>query len=77
MRPLMKYNGIKWIHEYQNACVDKIERFLKSNLEKGDVFTDNSRKLESSLSQGTLSTGHVFQFSVICNTVYIRKPNCF
>ncbi|XP_039253118.2 uncharacterized protein LOC120330298 isoform X1 [Styela clava] len=27
--PICFYNGVKWIHEYQDACVAKIDRFLK------------------------------------------------
>ena len=60
MRPLMKYNGVNWIHEYQNACVDKIERFLKTNTKQGNISTHNPRKLESSASQGTFSTDYFF-----------------
>ena len=28
IRPVTSYNGVNWIHEYQNACADKIVRFL-------------------------------------------------
>ena len=29
MRPLTSYNGVNWVHDYQNACMDKIVRFIK------------------------------------------------
>jgi hypothetical protein len=29
MQPVHTFNGVKWIHDYQDACVDKIERFLR------------------------------------------------
>ena len=29
MRALTSKNGVNWVHDYQTACVDKIERFLK------------------------------------------------
>ena len=28
MKAICKYNGVKWIHDYQDACVDKITRFI-------------------------------------------------
>ena len=30
MQKLPTYNGVNWVHEYQNACADKIARFLKT-----------------------------------------------
>ena len=30
IRPVTSYNGVNWVHEYQNACADKIVRFLKT-----------------------------------------------
>ncbi|XP_030847926.1 sterile alpha and TIR motif-containing protein 1 isoform X2 [Strongylocentrotus purpuratus] len=40
MRGICFFNGIKWIHDYQDACIDKLERFLKGeeNMEK---YIDN------------------------------------
>ncbi|KAK7471647.1 hypothetical protein BaRGS_00035694, partial [Batillaria attramentaria] len=29
MRNLAFFNGVRWIHDYQDACVDKLERFLR------------------------------------------------
>ncbi|KAL8569857.1 hypothetical protein ACOMHN_038550 [Nucella lapillus] len=29
MRRLHSYNGLRWIHDYQDACVDKLEKFLR------------------------------------------------
>ncbi|XP_019620754.1 PREDICTED: sterile alpha and TIR motif-containing protein 1-like isoform X1 [Branchiostoma belcheri] len=29
MRAVCYFNGIKWIHDYQDACIDKLERFLR------------------------------------------------
>ena len=28
MRAVTSYNGVKWIHDYQEACVDKVNRNL-------------------------------------------------
>ena len=41
MRALISYNGVNWVHEYQSACVDKIERFLKT--EKDSVEITNEK----------------------------------
>ena len=30
MRALTSKNGVNWVHDYQTACVDKIERFIRS-----------------------------------------------
>ncbi|XP_014293947.2 NAD(+) hydrolase sarm1 isoform X4 [Halyomorpha halys] len=35
MRPVCYFNGVRWIHDYQDACVDKIERFLRGE-RRGD-----------------------------------------
>ncbi|RWS16071.1 Sterile alpha and TIR motif-containing protein 1-like protein, partial [Dinothrombium tinctorium] len=32
MRAVCYFNGIRWIHEYQDACVDKLERFLRGEV---------------------------------------------
>lgn len=29
IRQICYFNGIKWIHDYQDACVEKLERFLR------------------------------------------------
>lgn len=28
MRQVCHFNGVRWIHDYQDACVDKLERYL-------------------------------------------------
>ena len=32
MRAVCHFNGVRWIHDYQDACVDKLERFLKGEM---------------------------------------------
>ncbi|XP_063704161.1 NAD(+) hydrolase sarm1 isoform X3 [Culicoides brevitarsis] len=32
MRSICNFNGIRWIHDYQDACVDKLERFLRGEM---------------------------------------------
>ncbi|CAL1570375.1 unnamed protein product [Knipowitschia caucasica] len=36
MRSILNYNGIKWSHEYQEATIEKILRFLKGNQDQTD-----------------------------------------
>lgn len=32
MRPITSYNGVRWIHDYQEACIDKIDRFIRGEV---------------------------------------------
>jgi hypothetical protein len=34
IRPITRYNGVRWVHEYQEACIDKVERFIKGELNR-------------------------------------------
>lgn len=56
IRSITFFNGVRWIHDYQDACVDKLERFLR-----GDV---NSRKgqLQSMSNQGSFDDPVLAQF---------------
>ncbi|XP_050726423.1 NAD(+) hydrolase sarm1-like isoform X6 [Eriocheir sinensis] len=31
MRAICSFNGVRWIHEYHSACVDKMERFMRGD----------------------------------------------
>ncbi|XP_022668130.1 uncharacterized protein LOC111253252 isoform X3 [Varroa destructor] len=45
IRPILYYNAINWIHDYQDACVDKIERFIRGDRqanEKAGTATPDS-----------------------------------
>lgn len=46
MRAVTSYNGVKWIHDYQDACVDKIDRFIRG---------DNALNIAGSLMDRFLS----------------------
>ncbi|XP_045171328.2 NAD(+) hydrolase SARM1-like [Mercenaria mercenaria] len=46
MKQICFFNGIKWIHDYQDACVEKLERFLRGEKKPslhglGSSFEDN------------------------------------
>jgi len=32
MRAVCHFNGVRWIHDYQDACVDKLERFMRGEV---------------------------------------------
>ncbi|XP_031338896.1 sterile alpha and TIR motif-containing protein 1 isoform X2 [Photinus pyralis] len=32
MRQVCHFNGVRWIHDYQDACVDKLERFMRGEI---------------------------------------------
>ncbi|CAH1112715.1 unnamed protein product [Psylliodes chrysocephalus] len=32
MRQVCHFNAVKWIHDYQDACVDKLERFMRGEM---------------------------------------------
>lgn len=32
MRHVWRFNGVRWIHDYQDACVEKVERFIRGEL---------------------------------------------
>lgn len=34
MRPVCYFNGVRWVHDYQDACVEKLEKFMR-----GDAFS--------------------------------------
>ena len=57
MKNICTYNGVKWIHDYQDACVDKIERFIR-----GDVGSNYSM-MDRFLSGGSQSTGSVASYN--------------
>ena len=49
MREITSFNGVNWIHEYQNACVDKILRFVK--MDEPQVAATEPNKLYQSLDE--------------------------
>lgn len=44
MRSVCTFNGIKWIHEYQDACIDKLDRFMKGVLTTGELEQHNRQQ---------------------------------
>jgi len=62
MRSICYFNGVRWIHDYQDACVDKVERFIRGEINNGcSLFgAQSSQSAQSSLQrlqgQGTYSS---------------------
>ncbi|XP_053561205.1 NAD(+) hydrolase SARM1 [Bombina bombina] len=53
MRAVLKFNGIKWSHEYQDATVEKIIRFLQGRSSRdSSAGSENSLDGTSPLGQG-------------------------
>jgi len=50
MKAVTSYNGVKWIHDYQDACVDKIDRFIR-----GDNAVTIGGMMDRFLRDGTSS----------------------
>jgi len=45
MRALTSYNGVNWVHEYQGACVDKLERFLKTKENDSEEIINEKKNI--------------------------------
>ena len=58
IRVVSRFNGIKWIHEYQDACIDKLDRFIKGILTSTDMDQQNA-SLRSGLMSPTNNSGTV------------------
>ncbi|GMS89862.1 hypothetical protein PENTCL1PPCAC_12037, partial [Pristionchus entomophagus] len=42
IRNITKYNGVRWVHDYQEACMDKVERFIKGELGRSPSINQTS-----------------------------------
>ncbi|KAG1686944.1 Sterile alpha and TIR motif-containing protein 1 [Nymphon striatum] len=54
MSAVCYFNGVRWIHDYQDACVDKLERFLRGETTKGD----GQGRYAGAMTPGTPSSTH-------------------
>ncbi|KAH9525440.1 NAD(+) hydrolase sarm1 [Bulinus truncatus] len=39
MRGVVRFNSVRWVHEYQDACVDKLETFLRRGRRPSQIHT--------------------------------------
>jgi len=51
MKNIVTYNGVKWIHDYQDACVDKVERFIRGDHSVSSNYSMMDRFLSGTGSQ--------------------------
>ena len=68
IRPVTSYNGVNWVHEYQNACADKIARFLKT-----ESTNDKSQDQSESEAKPVLSKDLILE-SIPPGFQAIRHP---
>ena len=58
MRGVCYYNGVRWIHDYQDACIDKLERFIRGeSLVRTEPTTPQMGRLASSRAQSRADSG--------------------
>lgn len=50
MRSITYFNGVRWIHDYQDACVDKVERFIRGELNNGTGSFIGPQSIQSTQS---------------------------
>ncbi|OZC09445.1 hypothetical protein X798_03401 [Onchocerca flexuosa] len=53
IRHITRYNGVRWVHDYQEACMDKVERFIKGELNRTPSIGQQQASVTSSTSNGT------------------------
>ncbi|EJW85320.1 hypothetical protein WUBG_03770, partial [Wuchereria bancrofti] len=53
IRHITRYNGVRWVHDYQEACMDKVERFIKGELNRTPSIGQQQTSVASSASSGT------------------------
>ncbi|CAG2104818.1 unnamed protein product, partial [Medioppia subpectinata] len=56
MRAICYFNGVRWIHDYQDACVDKLERFMRGEISKLELNAQPPSRLFLTGGPGTPST---------------------
>lgn len=54
MRSIIYFNGVRWIHDYQDACIDKVERFIRGEINNPGHFSGGPSQLGSSTAQSSL-----------------------
>ncbi|KAF5306190.1 hypothetical protein FQR65_LT07467 [Abscondita terminalis] len=57
MRQVCHFNGVRWIHDYQDACVDKLERFMRGEINtRADALCGRVGLSKGDITPGTPST---------------------
>jgi len=59
IRALCYFNGVRWVHDYQTACIDKLEKFIRADplLRAESPYPKSGRSTPSLLSPYTKQKG--------------------
>ncbi|KAI4461552.1 sarm1 [Holotrichia oblita] len=66
MRQVCHFNGVRWIHDYQDACVDKLERFMRGEVNNRTDALSRAGLQKTEITPGTPA-----------NPVLVRQPPSF
>ncbi|XP_075677995.1 NAD(+) hydrolase sarm1-like isoform X2 [Dermatophagoides pteronyssinus] len=76
IKPICHFNGIRWIHDYQEACVDKLERFMRGEYQNSKQSQDCCPgSTTGSISSGSYRYGLPHGLPPTPNTPGIRSPS--
>lgn len=67
MRSIAYFNGIRWIHDYQEACVDKIERFIRGELSNNNYASSvitNASSTNCTIQASSVNQNQPYQSSL-------------
>lgn len=56
IRQITRFNGVRWVHDYQEACIDKVERFIKGELNRMPSLGSTTSLRNSSQPPSTTSS---------------------
>ena len=59
VRALCYFNAVRWVHDYQGACVDKLERFVRKVSDLGMVRSESVGRLSTASGRSTPNGGHI------------------
>lgn len=61
MRGVCHFNGVRWIHDYQDACVDKLERFMRAETNTRGPMDHFRNLLNRPAGDSTPTTPTIYQ----------------
>jgi hypothetical protein len=56
IREIASFNSVRWVHDYQDACLDKLDRFIRGELGSLKVDSPHSRLGRASRGDSGRST---------------------
>lgn len=79
MRSITYFNGVSWTHDYQDACVDKVERFIRGGINAGGTLLPtnlSSSSAQSSLQRLTSASNYPSTPSIVATPSISTFPSC-